>query len=146
MLFVYRSQSMAQERIQLNQSTQTEYVYVIRAIRSCPLRKKILPSRFQLHPTSGREAVSSKTVFASRDCSRFVFRKASDNLIYEKGKASGSPSYVPNPERFRWKYVMPSTVKWNAQQNWTEIWSNEILFTVTLDGKMIATLLIGNMN
>ncbi|XP_076686751.1 uncharacterized protein LOC143378709 [Andrena cerasifolii] len=94
-----------------SKSTQTEHVYVIRAVRSCPLRKKRLPMQLQLHRLpSDREAVCSKTVHASRDFTEFIFRKASDNLIYEKAKGSCSPSYVPAPERFRWRYLTPNTV------------------------------------
>ncbi|CAL7936077.1 unnamed protein product [Xylocopa violacea] len=95
-----------------NKSTQTERVYVIQAARSCPLRKQRLPLYFQMHRVaSGRDAVCSKTVFASLDLSKFIFRKASDNLIYEKGKGSRSPSYLPVPERHRWKYVTPNRIE-----------------------------------
>ncbi|KAK1125543.1 hypothetical protein K0M31_005902 [Melipona bicolor] len=97
---------------QANKSTQTKHVYVIRAVRSCPLRKRRLPTHLQPHRlASGRDAVCSKTVYASPDHSTFVFRKASDNLIYEKGKASRSPSYIPNPERHRWRYITPRKTK-----------------------------------
>lgn len=96
---------------QVSKSTQTECVYVIRAVRSCPVRRRRLPLHLQLHRlVSGRDAVSSKTAYASLDLSTYIFRKASDNLIYEKGKASRSPSYIPIPERHRWKYVAPSKV------------------------------------
>ncbi|XP_050577205.1 uncharacterized protein LOC126915963 [Bombus affinis] len=97
---------------QVSKSTQTEYVYVIRAVRSCPVRRRRLPLHLQLHRlVSGRDAVCSKTAYASLNLSTYIFRKASDNLIYEKGKASRSPSYIPSPERHRWKYVTPSKVK-----------------------------------
>lgn len=97
---------------QVSKSTQTEYVYVIRAVRSCPVRRRRLPLHLQLHRlVSGRDAVCSKTAYANLDLSTYIFRKASDNLIYEKGKASLSPSYIPSPERHRWKYVTPSKVK-----------------------------------
>ncbi|CAD1475602.1 unnamed protein product [Heterotrigona itama] len=107
-----RKVSTTDRQIQADKSTQTEHVYVIRAVRSCPLRKRRLPAHLQLHRlASGRDAVSSRTVYASPDLSTFVFRKASDNLIYEKGKASRSPSYIPNPERHRWKYIAPRKTK-----------------------------------
>ncbi|KOC67483.1 hypothetical protein WH47_11662 [Habropoda laboriosa] len=107
---VARKASTIHEQSQENKSTQTEHTYVIHSVRSCPLRKRHLP--LQLHrQASGREAASSKTVYASLNFSRFVFRKASDNLIYEKSKGSHSPSYIPAPERFRWKYVAPRKTK-----------------------------------
>lgn len=97
---------------QANKSTQTEYVYVIRAVRSCPLRKKRVSMQFHINQlASNSDAIYSKTVFASLDLSTFIFRKASDNLIYEKGKGSRSPSYIPTPERHRWKYITPSKNK-----------------------------------
>ncbi|XP_026670228.1 uncharacterized protein LOC108626012 [Ceratina calcarata] len=96
----------------MDKCTQTEHVYVIRSVRSCPLRKRRLPAQYQMHKIAAiRDAVYSKTVYANLDYSRFIFRKASDNLIYEKGKASRSPSYVPAPERYRWKYLTPTKVK-----------------------------------
>ena len=104
--------SMTDQQNQVSKSTQTEYVYVIRAVRSCPVRRRRLPLHLQLHRlVSGRDAVCSKTAYASLNLSTYIFRKASDNLIYEKGKASRSPSYIPSPERHRWKYVTPSKVK-----------------------------------
>ncbi|XP_076286104.1 uncharacterized protein LOC143211893 [Lasioglossum baleicum] len=92
-------------------STQTEHVYVIRAVRSCPLRKRRFSLHLQLERlATRREAVCSMTVYASRDFSKYIFRKASDNLIYEKGKGSRSPSYIAAPQRFRWRYVTPKTI------------------------------------
>lgn len=96
----------------VDKCTQTEHIYVIRSVRSCPLRRRRLPVQFQMHKIAAiRDAVYSKTVFANLDYTRFIFRIASDNLIYEKGKASRSPSYVPAPERYRWKYLTPTKVK-----------------------------------
>ncbi|XP_076385680.1 uncharacterized protein LOC143264077 [Megachile rotundata] len=92
-------------------STQTEHVYVIRSVRSCPLRKRRVALQLQLHLLTDREPYFSTIVYANRDLSRFIYRKASDDLIYEKGKGSRSPSYVPAPERFRWKYLMPNKVQ-----------------------------------
>ena len=112
--FMLSRMSTTDQQNQVSKSTQTEYVYVIRAVRSCPVRRRRLPLHLQLHRlVSGRDAVCSKTAYASLNLSTYIFRKASDNLIYEKGKASRSPSYIPSPERHRWKYVTPSKVKWN---------------------------------
>ncbi|CAK9828846.1 hypothetical protein ANTRET_LOCUS6295 [Anthophora retusa] len=107
---VTRKVSTIHEQSQVNKSTQTEHAYVIHSVRSCPLRKRHLPLQAHRLPL-GREAVCSKTVYASTNLSRFVFRKASDNLIYEKSKGSQSPSYISAPERFRWKYVTPKETK-----------------------------------
>ncbi|KAI4486100.1 hypothetical protein M0804_006589 [Polistes exclamans] len=79
--------------------TQTERAYTIRVAKSCPLRKRRIY----------RGVVSdarNKAELLGR-----IHRKASDNLIYEKGKASGSPSYVPLTERFRWRYVGASKAR-----------------------------------
>ncbi|CAK9803604.1 hypothetical protein ANTPLA_LOCUS3722 [Anthophora plagiata] len=109
---VTRKVSTIHEQSQVNKSTQTEHAYVIHSVRSCPLRKRHMPLQLQAHRLPlGREAVCSKTVYASMNLSRFVFRKASDNLIYEKSKGSQSPSYISAPERFRWKYVTPKETK-----------------------------------
>lgn len=80
-----------------DQETQTERVHTIRAARSCPFRKRRI-HRLYVGDSSRNKAEST---FG------WIHRKASDNLIYEKGKASGSPSYVPLTERFRWRYVGP---------------------------------------
>ncbi|XP_043784412.1 uncharacterized protein LOC122710557 [Apis laboriosa] len=108
----HRKVTVINQQNQANKSTQTEYVYVIRAVRSCPLRKKRVSMQFHINQlASNSDAIYSKTVFASLDLSTFIFRKASDNLIYEKGKGSRSPSYIPTPERHRWKYITPSKNK-----------------------------------
>nr|XP_034195269.1 uncharacterized protein LOC117611371 isoform X2 [Osmia lignaria] len=92
--------------------TQTEGAYMVRAVRSCPLRKRRVSLQLQqLHRLTDREPYYSTIVYANKDFSRFIYRKASDNLIYEKGKGSRSPSYIPAPERFRWKYLIPNKVK-----------------------------------
>ncbi|XP_076247250.1 uncharacterized protein LOC143187131 [Calliopsis andreniformis] len=96
-----------------NKSSQTEHIHVIRTVRSCPLRRRrlSLQMQLQLHRLPlDREAVCSKIVYASRDFTEYIFRKASDNLIYEKGKGSRSPSYVSSPERFRWRYLTPKKI------------------------------------
>ncbi|KAI4502581.1 hypothetical protein M0802_002493 [Mischocyttarus mexicanus] len=76
--------------------SQTERAYTIHAAKSCPFRKK----RIYL-------GVAKDTYHKEELLERIIHRKASDNLIYEKSKASGSPSYVPITERFRWRYVSP---------------------------------------
>ncbi|KAL2726478.1 DNA ligase 1 [Vespula squamosa] len=78
-----------------DRETQTERVHTIRAARSCPLQKRRI---YRLFFGDLRNKV---------ELLGWIHRKASDNLIYEKGKASGSPSYVPLTERFRWRYVGP---------------------------------------
>ncbi|KAF7400305.1 hypothetical protein HZH66_005489 [Vespula vulgaris] len=78
-----------------DRETQTERVHTIHAARSCPLRKRCIYRFFFADPRNRAELFG------------WIHRKASDNLIYEKGKASGSPSYVPLTERFRWRYVEP---------------------------------------
>lgn len=80
----------------IDRETQTERVHTIRAARSCPLRRRRI---YRLFVGESRNKIESPF--------GWIHRKASDNLIYEKGKASGSPSYVPLTERFRWRYVGP---------------------------------------
>nr|KAF7426893.1 hypothetical protein H0235_006587 [Vespula pensylvanica] len=70
-----------------DRETQTERVHTIHAARSCPLRKRCIYRFFFADPHNRAELFG------------WIHRKASDNLIYEKGKASGSPSYVPLTER-----------------------------------------------
>ncbi|XP_048508963.1 uncharacterized protein LOC105683839 isoform X2 [Athalia rosae] len=85
-------------------STQTEHKYMIRATRSCPGRRKRIQLLSPLHEAS-KVRNNGKSIPMEITQPAFLYRKASDNLIYEKGKGSRSPSYVPAPERFRWRYV-----------------------------------------
>lgn len=85
-------------------STQTESAYIVRAVRSCPSRRKPVRLHLHLHCESRDTRSRTKINQELRDLAT-IYRKSSDNLIYEMGKASRSPAYLPIRERFRWKLV-----------------------------------------
>ena len=96
-------------------STQTEHCCLIRSTQSCPVQKKQLITYFHLNfpqPTTNKNMSKNKLKKSlPNSFSGTIYRKASDNLIYEKCKGSHSPSYISSPERFRWKCLSPTKGK-----------------------------------
>lgn len=78
-----------------SESTQTERSLIIRTARSCPSHGKRVRLDFLMK-------INRRPKFQDP---LFIYRKSSDHLILEKGKASCSPAYVATFERFRWKYL-----------------------------------------
>lgn len=106
-----RRQGLTIEKFE-DATTQTEQMYMIRGVRSCPGSRKHYQRLGAQRGMSAKFRNGGKSLPMEIPLPVFLFRKASDNLIYEKGKGSRSPSYIPVPERFRWRYVTPRKINW----------------------------------
>ncbi|XP_051172786.1 uncharacterized protein LOC127289035 isoform X2 [Leptopilina boulardi] len=104
--------------VQKDNSSQTQYCYLVRNTQSCHLEKKQLTSRiyFEFDRTPKNNKDLHKLPFFENfsNLNLSIQRRTSDNLIYEKHKGSASPSYVPSLERFPWKFLSPSNTTDNT--------------------------------